>query len=50
MYSWANHGWETTVSTVLAGPWLLALVTNHHAKRSILVSVGPLHLRTESYP
>ncbi len=50
MYSWANHGWETTVSTVLVGPWLLALVTKHHAKRSILVSVGPLHLRTESYP
>jgi len=50
MYSWANHGWETTVATVLAGPWLLSLATKHHPKHSILFSVGPLHLRTESYP
>jgi MFS transporter, UMF1 family len=50
MYSWANHGWETTVSTVLAGPWLLALATKHHARRSTLLSLGPLHLRAESYP
>ena len=25
MYSFANHGWVTTVGTVLIGPWLLAL-------------------------
>jgi MFS transporter, UMF1 family len=50
MYSWANHGWETTVGTVLAGPWLLALATKHHARRATLLSVGPLHLRAESYP
>jgi MFS transporter, UMF1 family len=49
-YSWANHGWETTVATVLAGPWLLALVTKHHHRRSTLVGLGPLHLRAESYP
>ena len=49
-YSWANHGWETTVATVLAGPWLLALVTKHHHRHSTLVGLGPLHLRAESYP
>jgi MFS transporter, UMF1 family len=50
MYSWANHGWETTVATVLAGPWLLALATKHRNRQSTLFSVGPLHLRAESYP
>lgn len=50
MYAWANHGWETTVATVLAGPWLLALATEHRLRRSSLLSIGPLHLRTESYP
>lgn len=50
MYSWANHGWETTVSTVLAGPWLLALATKHRGRHATLFSVGPLHLRAESYP
>jgi UMF1 family MFS transporter len=50
MYSWANHGWETTVATVLAGPWLLALATKHHSRHATLFSVGPLHLRAESYP
>jgi UMF1 family MFS transporter len=50
MYSWANHGWETTVSTVLAGPWLLALATRHHRRGATLFTVGPLHLRAESYP
>jgi MFS transporter, UMF1 family len=50
MYSWANHGWETTVGTVLAGPWLLALATKHRNRHATLFSVGPLHVRTESYP
>lgn len=49
-YSWANHGWETTVSTVLAGPWLLALVTKHRHRHTTLFSLGALHVRAESYP
>jgi MFS transporter, UMF1 family len=50
MYSWANHGWETTVATVLAGPWLLALATKGRTRHSALFALGPLHLRAESYP
>jgi UMF1 family MFS transporter len=50
MYSWANHGWETTVSTVLIGPWLLALATKHRAGSSTLFSVIGLHLKAESFP
>jgi MFS transporter, UMF1 family len=50
MYSWANHGWETTVATVLAGPWLLALATKGRSRHTALFTVGPLHLRAESYP
>jgi MFS transporter, UMF1 family len=50
MYAWANHAWETTVSTVLIGPWLLALATHHRADSSTLIQVGSLHLRADSYP
>lgn len=50
MYSWANHAWVTTVATVLIGPWLLALATQHQRSSAVLLSVGPLHLRAESYP
>ena len=50
MYSWANHGWETTVSTVLIGPWLLALATAHRSDKSTLFSIAGLHLRAESLP
>jgi UMF1 family MFS transporter len=50
MYAWANHGWETTVSTVLIGPWLLALATEHRHDSSILFTVLGLRLRAESFP
>jgi UMF1 family MFS transporter len=50
MYSWANHGWVTTVSTVLIGPWLLALATVHRAGSATLFSVAGLHLRAEAFP
>ena len=50
MYSWANHGWETTVSTVLIGPWLLALATAHRAGSATLFGVAGTHLRAESFP
>jgi UMF1 family MFS transporter len=49
-YAWANHAWETTVSTVLAGPWLLALATHHRPDSSTLIRIGALHLRADSYP
>jgi UMF1 family MFS transporter len=50
MYSWANHGWVTTVATVLIGPWLLALATRDRPSSAVLLSVGPAHLRAESFP
>jgi MFS transporter, UMF1 family len=49
-YSWANHGWETTVSTVLIGPWLLALATAHRAGSATLFTFAGIHLRAESFP
>lgn len=49
-YAWANHAWETTVSTVLAGPWLLALATHHRRDSSTLIRIGALHMRADSYP
>ena len=50
MYSWANHGWETTVATVLIGPWLLALATVHRKDSATIIGLGALHLRAESLP
>ncbi len=49
MYSWADHGWVTTVGTVLVGPWLLALATFHASDRSTLIRVGPLPLHADAY-
>jgi MFS transporter, UMF1 family len=50
MYAWANHGWVTTVGTVLIGPWLLALATHHGTDRTVLFRVGPLPLHADAYP
>ena len=50
-YAWANHGWVTTVGTVLIGPWLLALAKNDVGSgRATLFSIGPWHLSASSYP
>src|SRR2546421_16845 len=50
-YAWANHGWVTTVRTVLIGPWLLALARNDVGSgRATLFSIGPWHLSASSYP
>ena len=50
MYAWANHGWVTTVGTVLIGPWLLALATHHRNGHSVLLHLGPLPLHADAYP
>ncbi|HEY6740299.1 MAG TPA: MFS transporter [Actinopolymorphaceae bacterium] len=51
MYSWANHGWVTTVGTVLIGPWLLSLATSAAGSGSAtLVAIGPLALSAAAYP
>jgi MFS transporter, UMF1 family len=49
MYAWANHGWVTTVGTVLIGPWLLALATFHAGDHTTLFRVGPLPLHADAY-
>jgi UMF1 family MFS transporter len=50
MYAWANHGWVTTVGTVLIGPWLLALATHHGGNKTVLFRIGPLPLHADAYP
>lgn len=50
MYAWANHGWVTTVGTVLIGPWLLTLATHHGTDRTVLFRIGPLVLHADAYP
>jgi UMF1 family MFS transporter len=50
MYAWANHGWETTVSTVLIGPWLLSLATRHRPGSATLFRVAGISIRAESLP
>ena len=50
MYAWANHGWVTTVGTVLIGPWLLALATHHGTDRTVLFRIGPAVLHADAYP
>jgi UMF1 family MFS transporter len=50
MYAFANHGWVTTVGTVLIGPWLLALATHNGTDRTVLFRLGPLPLHAEAYP
>lgn len=50
MYAWANHGWVTTVGTVLIGPWLLALATYHGSDKTVLFRLGPVPLHADAYP
>jgi MFS transporter, UMF1 family len=51
MYAWANHGWVTTVGTVLIGPWLLALATTAAGSaRGTLFTVGPWSLSAAAFP
>jgi UMF1 family MFS transporter len=50
MYAWANHGWVTTVGTVLIGPWLLALATHHGNDKTVLFRIGPVPLHADAFP
>jgi len=50
MYNWSLSGWATPISTVLIGPWLLALGVAAVGSRGTLIAVGPLHLRADAYP
>lgn len=51
MYSFANHGWVTTVGTVLIGPWLLALGKNAAGSNdATLFAIFGWHLSAAAYP
>ncbi|MGI8697053.1 MAG: MFS transporter [Mycobacteriales bacterium] len=51
MYSFANHGWVTTVGTVLIGQWLLSLAKNTAGGSGrTLFGVGPLHVSAAAFP
>lgn len=51
LYAFANHGWVTTVGTVLIGPWLLTLAKHDAGSgRATLFSIGPWHLSASAYP
>jgi UMF1 family MFS transporter len=50
MYAFANHGWVTTVGTVLIGPWLLSLATHNGTDRTVLFRAGPFPLHADAYP
>jgi UMF1 family MFS transporter len=41
MYDWANSAFQTTVVTVLAGPYLTALAQRHVGRNGIVASLGP---------
>jgi len=42
MYDWANSAFQTTVVTVLAGPYLTALAQNAVSENGVVLSLGPL--------
>jgi UMF1 family MFS transporter len=51
MYSFANHGWVTTVGTVLIGPWLLALGKKASgSNHATLFDLFGWHLSAAAYP
>lgn len=50
-YAFANHGWVTTVGTVLIGPWLLALAKKDAgSSHATLFAIGPYHLSAAAFP
>ena len=42
MYDWANSAFQTTVVTVLAGPYLTALAQSDVSENGVVLSLGPL--------
>jgi UMF1 family MFS transporter len=48
MYDWANSGFQTTVVTVLAGPYLTALAQGDVGENGIVFDFGPLDVTAKS--
>jgi MFS transporter, UMF1 family len=42
MYDWANSAFQTTVVTVLAGPYLTALAQNAVGDNGVVLRIGPI--------
>src|SRR4029079_16042088 len=40
MYDWANSGFQTTVVTVLSGPYLTALAQNSAGENGVVLRLG----------
>jgi MFS transporter, UMF1 family len=49
MYDWANSGFQTTVLTVLAGPYLTALAQREVGENGVIFSLGRLPVTAKSF-
>src|SRR5438034_6831391 len=48
MYDWANSAFQTTVVTVLAGPYLTALAQSAAGENGTVLRLGPLGVTAKS--
>jgi UMF1 family MFS transporter len=48
IYDWANSGFQTTVITVLAGPYLTALAQSDVGENGLIFDLGPLDVTAKS--
>jgi len=49
MYDWANSGFQTTVITVMSGPYLTALARRDVGDNGVIFAFGPLLLTEKSF-
>jgi MFS transporter, UMF1 family len=49
MYDWANSGFQTTVITVLSGPYLTALAQADVGENGLVFDLGPLLVTAKSF-
>jgi UMF1 family MFS transporter len=49
MYDWANSGFQTTVITVLSGPYLTALAQSDVGENGLVLDLGPLLVTAKSF-
>ena len=48
MYDWANSGFQTTVITVLSGPYLTALARRDVGENGVIFGAGPFVVTAKS--
>ena len=49
MYDWANSGFQTTVVTVMSGPYLTALARRDVGENGLIFTLGPLLVTAKSF-